>query len=139
MPAPEDLQTQTPGEPLATMTPLASAADANTGNPGASETGTAAAQAPAFVVKHRSGGVFYVLDTEGQRVGDFQGTKPEALIEAQRLTDGGAPFVATYDDDDDEPVATQAAGTSNTVDATKLKSAVMTTDGWLCPELPVKE
>lgn len=141
MPAPEDtFVIQTPGEPLATITPLSSAvSDASTGTVGASDSGTAAGQASAFVVKHRSGGVFYVLDADGQRVGDFQGTKAEAAMEQQRLADGGAPFVATYDDEEPDAVVTQPASTGTTIDATKLKAAVMTTDGWLCPEAAAKE
>lgn|GEM_PF-257777 len=142
MPAP-DLTPQTPGEPLATITPLASAiTDANTGNPNASELDTANAQAPKpalFVAKHNGGPRWIVIDEnaallEGKavKVGDFTGTKDEALAEADRLNTGGEPLV--LDPQRINEPAPQAKANTGDIDATTLKQAVMTPDGWLCPE-----
>lgn len=140
MPAPEDLTPKTPGEPLGSITPLASAiTDANGGTPNASEQKTAQAQAPVFTPKHRSGGVFYVIDAAGEKVGDFTGTKDEATAEAQRLAEGGEPLVLDPQRNEDRAALTQTKAPTTAVDAAKLKQPVLTADGWLCPEPPVKE
>ncbi len=142
MPAP-DLTPQTPGEPLASITPLASAiTDANTGNPNASELDTAKTQAPKpalFVAKHNGGGRWIVfnssadqVDGKDVKVGDFTGTKDEALAEAERLNAGGEPLV--LDPQRTNEPAPQAKANTGNIDATALKQAVMTPDGWLCPE-----
>ena len=140
MPAPEDLTPKTPGEPLGSSTPLASAiTDANGGTPTADEQKTAQAQAPVFTPKHRSGGVFYVIDGSGAKIGDFTGTKEEAGVEAQRLTDGGEPLVLDPQRNEDRAALNTTKAQTTDVDPTTLKQPVMTPEGWLCPEPPVKE
>lgn len=149
MPAP-DLTPQTPGEPLATITPLAGAiSDANTGNPNANELDTANAQAPNpafFVAKHNGGGRWIVfndsaeqVDGKDVKVGDFTGTKEEALAEAERLNAGGEPLVLDPQRTNEAKAPAQAQPTTGDIDATTLKQAVMTADGWLCPEPKAKD
>lgn len=146
-PAPE-LTPQTPGDPLATMSPIASAVTgAAGGNPDANESATAQAQAPLYVGKHNGGGRFIVIDANAPKVdgkdvkvGDFTGTKEEAEVEAQRLNDGGEPLVIDAERNADrEALATPKPAATGAVDPTTLKQAVMTPDGWLCPEPKVKE
>ncbi|MBY8934224.1 hypothetical protein [Pseudomonas fluorescens] len=140
MPAPEDLIAKTPGEPLGTITPLASAiTDASGGTTNTNEQSTAQAQAPVFTPKHRSGGVFYVIDGAGNKIGDFTGTKEEAVVEAQRLTEGGEPLVLDPERNEDRAALAKAAESTATINAATLKQPVLTADGWLCPEPPVKE
>lgn len=138
MPAP-DLTPQIPGDPLANAI---STATASTGNPDASELNTANAQAPAvpdFTAKHNGGGRFVVIDANAPQVdgkdvkiGDFTGTKDEALAEAVRLSEGGEPLVLDPKrENEPKPAATASTGD---IDATTLKQAVMTPEGWLCPE-----
>lgn len=147
MPAP-DLIPQKPGEPLGTITPLAGAvSDATTGNTNANEQNTDNAQAPKpalFVAKHNGGPRWIVIDENAElvdgkavKVGDFTGTKDEALAEAERLTSGGEPLVLDPQRTN-EPKPQAKSTEASTVDATALKQPVMTADGWLCPEPPVK-
>lgn len=148
MPAP-DLTPQTPGEPLATITPLAGAiSDASTGNPNASELNTANAQAPAqslFAAKHNGGGRWIVIDdnaplVDGKvvKIGDFVGaSKEEAETEAERLNAGGDPLV--LDPQRTSEPAPKAQASTGNHDATTLKQAVLTNDGWLCPEPKAKD
>lgn len=116
MPAPENLTTQTPGEPTKPNT---------TENP----------PAPAFVAKHKGGGRWAVVNADGEWVGDFIGTQEEAGVEAQRLIDGGEPYVKP--DEDEQPpapaVSEPAAKVTADIDPTTLKQAVLTKDGWLVP------
>ncbi|KAA8560579.1 hypothetical protein FX985_00629 [Pseudomonas extremaustralis] len=132
MPAP-DLTPQTPGDPLANAI---STATASTGNLDAN------AQAPAvpdFTAKHNGGGRWVVIDANAPQVdgkdvkiGDFTGTKDEALAEATRLFEGGEPLVLDPKrENESKPAATAS---TDTIDATTLKQAVMTPEGWLCPE-----
>lgn len=141
MPGPDDLKIQTPGEPIGTITPLAGVvADATGGNSNASETDAAKEQPPVYAAKHNGGGRFIVVDADGDKVGDFTGTKAEAAIEANRLADGGEPLVLDPERKEDRAAQAQPKQSpASTVDATTLKQAVMTPDGWLCPEPPVKE
>lgn len=132
MPAPE-LTTQTPGEPLAAITPLAPT----------TETEPQAPALPAFTAKHNGGGRWIVYDANAPqvdgkdvKVGDFTGTKDEALAEADRLTAGGEPLV--LDPERVTETKPQAAITTSDIDATSLKQAVLTEAGWLCPEPVVK-
>ncbi len=135
-PAPDDLTTQTPGTPLATMTPLAGAiSDAATGNPNANESLTANAQAPLYVAKHNGGGRWIIVDAQGERFSEFMtNDKPEAEAEALRLIDGGAPYVKPDESASQAQSQPLATTKPDAVDPTKLKAAVMTADGWLCPE-----
>lgn len=143
MSGPDDLKIQTPGEPLGTMTPLASAVTgAASGNPNASETDTAQAQPPLYVAKHSAGGRWHVVtnDADATRVGDFVGDKVSIVAEVERMNAGGEPL--KLDPERKEDRAAQAQPNQSAapdIDATTLKQAVMTPDGWLCPEPPVKE
>ena len=144
-----DLTPQIPGEPLATMSPIASAVtDAAGGTPDANETNTAQAQAPLYVAKHNGGGRWIVIDPDAPlidgkavKVGDFIGaSKEEAEAEAQRLADGGEPLVIDAQRDSDRETLSQPKpAATGAVDPTTLKQAVMTPDGWLCPEPKIKE
>ena len=131
-PAPE-FTTQTPGEPIATITPLAPT----------TETKPLAPTTPAFTAKHNGGGRWIVYDANAPqvdgkdvKVGDFTGTKDEALAEADRLTAGGEPLV--LDPERVSETKPQAVITTTDIDATTLKQAVLTDGGWLCPEPVVK-
>lgn len=140
MPAP-DLTPQTPGDPLANAI---STATASTGNQDANEQATANAQAPAvkdFTAKHNGGGRWVVIDANAPQVdgkdvkiGDFTGTKDEALAEAVRLSEGGEPLVLDPKRENESKPAVTATASTGTIDATTLKQAVMTPEGWLCPE-----
>ncbi|NUT87162.1 hypothetical protein HNO91_12065 [Pseudomonas corrugata] len=138
-----DLTPQIPGEPLATMTPIASAVTTATG-----ESTTAQAQAPLYVAKHNGGGRWIVIDenaplVDGKvvKVGDFVGaSKEEAEAEAQRLAEGGEPLVIDAQRDSDREALSQPKpAATGAVDPTTLKQAVLTPDGWLCPEPKGKE
>lgn len=145
MPAPEDLTPKTPGEPLGTITPIASDVNNATGagTPGANESTTAQAQPPLYVAKHIAGGRWHVVtnDAETKRVGDFVGDKVSIIAEVERMNSGGEPFVQAPKDDtvakQQDLAKSQMA--SKAIDASSLKQPVMTPDGWLCPEPPVKE
>jgi hypothetical protein len=137
MPAP-DLTPQTPGEPLATITPLAPS-DIDAG-----------AQAPAqlYSAKHNGGGRWKIwcapAEGDADWFSDFMvagdGAKDQAEAEAQRLNAGGEPLVIDAQRDGDrEALSKPKPAASNAVDPTTLKQAVMTPDGWLCPEPKVKE
>lgn len=96
MPAP-DLTRQTPGEPVAAISPLSSAiSDANTGNPNASETATAQSQAHSvlYVAKHGADGRWIAVtnDNAADRIGDFVGDKVTIVDEVVRLSAGGLPY-----------------------------------------------
>lgn len=145
MPAP-DLTPQTPGEPIATMTPLAGAiSDASTGNPNASELNTANAQAsaqPLFAAKHNGGGRWKIWSTANEDwFSDFiaagDGAKAQAETEAERLNAGGEPLV--LDPQRTSEPAPKAQASTGNHDATTLKQAVLTNDGWLCPEPKAKD
>lgn len=140
MPAPE-FNVQTPGDPLANTV---STTTASTGNPDANEQATANAQAPAvkdFTAKHNGGGRWVVIDANAPqvdgkdvKVGDFTGTKDEALAEAVRLSKGGEPLVLDPKRENESKPAVTTTASTETIDATTLKQAVMTPEGWLCPE-----
>ncbi|SCW91815.1 hypothetical protein [Pseudomonas sp. NFACC05-1] len=137
MPAP-DLTPQTPGEPLATMSPIAPAS----GNPDANESSTATAQPPLYVAKHSAGGRWHVVtnDAQATRVGDFVGDKVSIIAEVERMNAGGEPLVLDAQRNGDrEALETPKPAAAGAVDPTTLKQAVMTPDGWLCPEPKVKE
>lgn len=142
MPAPEDLAAKTPGEPLGTMTPLASAVTgAAGGTPDADESKTANAQPPLYVAKHSAGGRWWVVtnDAQATRVGDFVGDKVSIVAEVERMNAGGEPLALDPQRNDDRATLAQAKpAPTGSVDASALKQPVMTPDGWLCPEPPVK-
>ncbi|WP_431482246.1 hypothetical protein [Pseudomonas solani] len=106
MPAPENLDTQTPGESVAQET------------------------APQYTAKHKGAGKWVVIDVHGAQVGAFTGTKDEAAVEVARLLSGGLPMVA------DEPVTEepkQVAKSVQAIDPKTLKAPVLTDEGWVCP------
>ncbi|NVZ19528.1 hypothetical protein HX794_07745 [Pseudomonas costantinii] len=131
MPAP-DLTPQTPGEPLANTAALASAI---------SDAAASAPAVPDFTAKHNGGGRWIVIDANAPqvdgkdvKVGDFTGSKEEALAEVDRLNAGGEPLVLDPQRLNEQAPAAQAQATTGNIDATTLKQAVMTPEGWLCPE-----
>ena len=141
MPAP-DLIPQNPGDPTANTAPLASAiSDATTGNPNAN-----APAIPDFTAKHNGGGRWIVIDANATqvdgkdvKVGDFVGAKDEALAEVERLAAGGEPLVLDPQRTNEQAPSVQAKPTTGDIDASTLKQAVMTPDGWLCPEPKAKD
>jgi len=141
MPAP-DLNPQTPGEPLATMSPLATAiTGAAGGTPDANESNTAQAQPPLYVAKHSAGGRWHVVtnDAQATRVGDFVGDKVSIIAEVERMNAGGEPLVIDAERKSDmEALAEPKPKATNAVDPTTIKQAVLTSEGWLCPEPSVK-
>lgn len=131
MPAPE-LKIQTPGDQLANAI-----STAGTSNPGATELAAASAQALApYVAKHNGGGRWIAVtnDEKAEKVGDFVGDKVTVAAEVERLNAGGEPLVLDPTREN-EPMSVATPSTTN-VDATTLKQAVMTSEGWLCPEPP---
>lgn len=128
MPAPE-LTIQTPGDPLANAISTATASTTTTT--------TAASDTPApplYVAKHKGAGKWIAVtnDDAATQVGDFVGDKATVLVEVERLNAGGEPLVLDpRRENEPKPAATASTGT---IDATTLKQAVMTPEGWLCPE-----
>lgn len=55
----------------------------------------------AFVAARGAAGKFVIKDADGNRVGDFAGTKAEAEVEALRLIQGGESAPAKDDQDDE--------------------------------------
>ncbi|NWE46349.1 hypothetical protein [Pseudomonas gingeri] len=132
MPAPE-LTPQTPGESLGSITTL----------PGDTTAPPAGGQQPPapplYAAKHNGGGRWIVVtnNTEAKRVGDFVGDRDSIKVEVERMNAGGEPFAApAADSQAPAPVTKQATGT---IDPTTIKQAVMTDNGWLCPETKAKE
>ncbi len=130
MPAPE-LITQTPGEPIAAITPIAPSTDTTETAP--------QPQAPLYVAKHKGAGRWIAVTNDGAsiQVGDFVGDKESIIPEVERLNAGGEPLVLDPQRLN-EPVPKAKVSTTETVDATTLKQPVMTDEGWLCPESSVK-
>lgn len=138
-----DLKPQTPGEPVANTSPLANAvSEANGGNPDANEGSTANAQAPLYVAKHVGRGRWVAVtnDDDATTVGDFIGDKESIQGEVDRLNDGGEPYVKPAQSSTANAHGDASASLEQReVDATSLKQAVMTKDGWLCPEPSAKK
>lgn len=131
MPAPE-LTTQTPGEPIATITPLTPTTEPQ------------APALPAFTAKHNGGGRWKIWATASDDwFSDYlvtgEGAKEQAEAEAERLIAGGDPFVKPAEQQPEPKVKpSKAVSTTSDIDATALKQAVLTDAGWLCPEPVVK-
>lgn len=89
--------------------PLAESASQDGGAGGGAGQQSAGGAPAAFTVKHNGGGRWIVIDTEGEKVGDFVGGKDDAQAEADRLIAGGAPFVKPA-----EPAVDAGAATTNT-------------------------
>ena len=140
MPAP-DLTPQTPGEPLATITPLTTPLAGAIVVANANEQDTAKAQ-PLFAAKHNGGGRWKIWSTANDDwFSDFiaagDGAKAQAETEAERLNAGGDPLV--LDPQRTSEPAPKAQASTGNHDATTLKQAVLTNDGWLCPEPKAKD
>lgn len=139
MPAPDTLNVQTPGEPIVQPTTAP-----------APTTSTEQQATPLYTAKSNGGGRFKVWFTPTdptQQAGWFsdfvatgQGAKEQAEAEAQRLNDGGEPlFIDASRESELAALEQPKPTTAPAVDATKLKQAVMTSEGWLCPEPSAKE
>ena len=136
MPAPE-LTIQTPGDPLANATSDATTTTASTTT--ATDTASDSPAPPLYVAKHKGAGKWIAVtnDDAATQVGDFVGDKVTVLVEVERLNAGGEPLVLDPRRENEPKPATTTASTGD-IDATTLKQAVMTPDGWLCPEPVVK-
>ena len=133
MPAPENLNPQTPGE--TTAAPAANETSAASDGQALQQTTTTETQpaAPVFKPLHKGGGKYVVVDAAGQAVGDFKGSKEEAEAEAARLAAGGEPLnLAPTEQTTAAPAQVEK---TEAIDPTKLKQPVLTPEGWLCPEL----
>lgn len=128
MPAPV-FTPQTPGDPLANTTTTNTSTDAATDT----------AAPPLYVAKHKGAGKWIAVtnDEAATQVGDFVGDKVSIIPEVERLNAGGDPLVLDPQRTN-EPKPQAKSAEASTVDATALKQPVMTADGWLCPEPPVK-
>lgn len=123
MPAPE-FNVQTPGDPLANTTTATTSTD----------TPPDTAAPPLYVAKHKGAGKWIAVtnDETATQVGDFVGDKVTVVTEVDRLNAGGEPLVLDpRRENEPKPTATTSTGS---IDATKLTQAVMTPEGWLCPE-----
>lgn len=120
MPAPENLQTQTPGEAT-----------------------TTAAPEPEYSAKHNGGGRYRIWSLSSDDwFSDFVVTgddaKAKAEVEAERLNAGGEPYIKPEEQAAAAPA--QAAAATTTTPAPR-PLPVLTDEGWLCPEpnTPAKE
>lgn len=134
MPAPDNLQVQTPGQQITQPTAEQQAA-----------TSTEQKPEPEYTAKHNGGGRWRVwAATTDDWFSDFvaagEGAKDAAQAEAERLNSGGEPFI--------KPAETAQAATSTTSTtsitqptaeqtAAPRTTAVLTPEGWLVPDLPV--
>lgn len=132
MPAPE-FNVQTPGDPLANAASDATTTTASTTATTATESDTPAP--PLYVAKHKGAGKWIAVtnDEAATQVGDFVGDKVTVLAEVERLNAGGEPLVLDPRRENEPKPAVTTAST-DAIDATTLKQAVMTPEGWLCPE-----
>jgi hypothetical protein len=132
-PAPDNLQSQTPGEPTAS---------AFTGSTVTASTTTTAdaPAAPLYVAKHKGAGKWIAVTNNeaATQVGDFVGDKLAVVAEVDRLNAGGEPLVLDPRREN-EPKPEAAPATADNIDASTLKQAVMTPEGWLCPEPKAKD
>lgn len=142
MPAPDTLNVQTPGETLTQPTTKPAV------DPATSATVQQPTATPPYIAKHNGGGRWKIWHTPVEGVADWfsdfvaigEGAKEQAEAEAQRLLDGGEPLVIDARRDSDRAALEQPKPTTApAVDATQLKQAVLTNDGWLCPEQAAKE
>lgn len=123
MPAPDNLQVQTPGQPI--TQPNTEQQDQP--------------QEPEYTAKHNGGGRQRIWSrTQDDWYSDFvvsgEGAKEAAQAEADRLNAGGEPFIKPA-----EAAPAVASTTQPTTEqaAAPRTTAVLTPDGWLVPDLPV--
>ena len=119
MPAPDNLQVQTPGQPI---------------------TQPAAEQPPEFTAKHNGGGRWRIYSTsQDDWFSDFvatgEGAKEAAQAEADRLNAGGTPVIKVAEPAP-EP-ADQPAAPAQPAAEPQRAVPILTDEGWLVPELPV--
>lgn len=148
MPAPEDLNVHTPGEPIAPDANEQTAANDSLPPPPDDQNQTAnpadsalVLGGPAYSAKHNGGGRWKIwyAPTEGTAgwCGDFVGDKTSAEAEAARMNAGGEPYVAaTAPVKQTQAAHVQQAAKSASLNPETLKQPVLTSEGWLCPELP---
>ncbi|MNJ17897.1 hypothetical protein D3C77_121880 [compost metagenome] len=131
MPAPETLNVQTPGETVVQPTTAPAATTSTEQQP----------ETPLYIAKHNGGGRWKIWHTPAEGHADWfsdfvatgKSAKDQAEAEAQRLLVGGEPY---YKPADTEPAAPEAKPTTApATDATQIKQAVLTDEGWLCPEI----
>lgn len=130
MPAPE-LTVQTPGDPNANTTQAAAKPED-------------AAPVPVYSAKHNGAGRWKIWSTATDDwFSDFlvvgEGAKTQAEAEAERLNAGGEALVLDPQRLIEQAPAAQAQVTNGDIDASMLKQAVMTPEGWLCPEPKAKD
>ena len=129
MPAPE-FTVQTPGDPNANTTTTTTSTD----------TAPDTAAPPLYVAKHKGAGKWVAAtnDEKAEQVGDFVGDKVTVIAEVERLNAGGEPLVLDPRREN-EPKPTTTTASTDAIDASKLTQAVMTPEGWLCPEPKAKD
>lgn len=128
MPAPENLNVQTPGEPITQPTTEQQTASSTE------------AKEPEYTAKHNGGGRWRIwAATTDDWFSDFvvagEGAKDLAQAEADRLNAGGEPFTKPADPEP-ETSAPAAAATQPTTEQLAPGRAVLTAEGWLVGELP---
>jgi len=131
MPAPDNLNIQTPGEPITQTT-----TEQQTNNDQHAE--------PEYTAKHNGGGRWRIYSTsKDDWFSDFvvsgEGAKALAEQEADRLNAGGEPFTKPTESQQ-EAATVQAAATQTTTEQQAPRtSAVLTDEGWLVPDLPSRK
>ncbi|QXI40428.1 hypothetical protein [Pseudomonas xantholysinigenes] len=124
MPAPDNLQVQTPGQPITQPEPEQQ-------------------NEPEFTAKHNGGGRWRIYSTsQDDWFSDFvatgEGAKDAAQAEAERLNAGGTPVTKAPDPapapaTPGQPITQPAAQVAQDQRAVP----VLTPEGWLVPELPI--
>ena len=122
MPAPDNLAVQTPGQPITQPT-----------------TSTEAKE-PEYTAKFNGGPRWRIWSrTANDWFSDFvatgEGNKEAAQVEADRLNAGGEPYFKPSDLEP-EAAAPAATITQPTTEQARPGVAVLTSEGWLVPELP---
>ncbi|MNJ22230.1 hypothetical protein D3C77_165980 [compost metagenome] len=130
MPAPETLQTQTPGEPIKPNTEQINQQPE-----------------PEYTAKHNGGGRWRIwAATTDDWFSDFvaagEGAKELAQVEADRLIAGGEPYFKPADPAPEAATTTDVQATTikpNTEQINRRAQAVLTDEGWLVPDLPARK
>ncbi|MDH0639085.1 hypothetical protein N5D52_19295 [Pseudomonas sp. GD03860] len=127
MPAPDNLQVQTPGQPLT--------------QPSTEQT-TTEAKEPEYTAKHNGGGRQRIWSAStNDWFSDFvaigEGAKEAAQAEAERLNAGGEPFTKPADPaPEPTPEAKPQPSAEQAPARAQRQQAVLTDEGWLVPDLP---
>lgn len=134
MPAPDNLQVQTPGQPQASAEQSTTTTSTST---------STEAKTPEYTAKHNGGGRWRVYSTTSDDwFSDFvatgEGAKDAAQAEADRLNAGGQPFVKPEDQVQQAQSTVEAATQASAEQVRPRRNqAVLTDEGWLVPDLPV--